>query len=1047
MLFRPRLALCIAMLCLASGAPATETALRRLIGPGDLVPGFGRIGAYGITALGVDDAGRTLIRDDAAGGLWWASEHGLAAAIDAQDAAALGFWRYRDVEDVHPSGAFVLSGADPAGHPALYAVDGGRARRVAGGGDRDAAGGTLCQVSNPRINRAGAVAFEARIAPHGRCEPQDENDASWALSEALYRVDAAGLRRLPRSGSILALTEDGTVLLASGDAVSPDGVVAALPVPPHRVGPSGAAVAIDAIYAAGRGGTVLFRGTEAGRTGLYRGDSGGIERLYAAGDVALWGLAYPPPQYPGHVAVNAAGDVLLAGFEGTVLFPAGGTPRRIATESVGDGWLNDAGAVALTHLVSAAGGVAVTRWDGAVATRLATSGDALPGGGFLLQHGLSARCLGPDGSVAVVAEAMPDAQGLLCGDAGGFQASVRAGDGTPVGRRFYAFAACAIPRPGELVFVAQRLLPSTDRWARPGEYRIETALYRATAGALERLVGPGDVTDDHAAVAAVELQEWSNSAIATNAGGDVLVRASLDDTPAGTSVLLVRDAAGGLRRLPLALSRGFGSGGIHFPPASPVDHEYLAGLRDTPRSTGDRFDAGASHRAPRSAAMASGAPNGAPAFRLYDAHLLDDGAVVVLGQRGDDAWGRDPQVLLIEGDAPVALFTPGDEMLAGAGIDRLDAVAAAGDRVVVQGSGPHGRAFFGWQRATGAHLLFRASDLPDASPGHVSLCGVDTGGRVLVQSYRDGDDVYRRWDAGMVTEVARVPLNEAWLVAAERDGSLLFSDGTTAVVTHGEVLAARSCPVPPTLVLPTLTVTATPTDTPTASPTRTVTPRRSASPARTPTAIPVAPPCGDAHSACVRVGEASGAPGGRAELAVHLDSEVAVAGIANDLVLPAGARAVSCTVDAAIDKPDTAFRFDQGWLRAVVLSLTALDPIAAGARLYTCAIAIDPSAEPGAYPIACAGATASAPAGQAVATGCEAGTLRVAAATPTAALAPDATLVPPRETPTVTPAAGNQPASGGAMPSGGGCAVAPAAGERAWGLLAATLLLLGRRRR
>lgn len=92
-----------------------------------------------------------------------------------------------------------------------------------------------------------------------------------------------------------------------------------------------------------------------------------------------------------------------------------------------------------------------------------------------------------------------------------------------------------------------------------------------------------------------------------------------------------------------------------------------------------------------------------------------------------------------------------------------------------------------------------------------------------------------------------------------------------------------------------------------------------------------------------------------------------------------------CAVNPAINRESTSFRFlPPGCaaeactgVRAVVLSFTNLAPIADGATLYTCRIAVDAGAAPGMYPLRNSDPSASTPAGVAVSTTGRDGTITV----------------------------------------------------------------------
>lgn len=807
---------------------------------------------------------------------------------------------------------------------------------------------------------------------------------------------------------------------------------------------------------------LVFWGLEAGRSGLYRGDAGGVTRLFASGDPAPWGGVYAggaddrysvggDAQYLNAVAVNDAGDVLVvSSLHSVALFPADGAARAIDGYALRGAWLNDRGHLALVNLVSMAGTLEVVRWQGNAATRLAGTGDVLPDGDYLLDHGLMERCVGPDGSVAVIADAANGAQALVCGDTDGFRASVRVGDGTPVGRRFFSFAACAIPRPGEIVFLAERLLPADEPGSPYTYYETDRALYRAAASGVQRLIGAGDVTDNGTPVAAVQsLGAYGSPSMATNGHGAVLARVTLGDRlRGGESALVVRDAGGGLRRLAVPLGSSGGWGGIGFPPRFPIDHEYLAGLRDTPRSPQRASLAlTTSGGVPRAAMPQQGPGDGT--YRIADAHLLDDGSALILAQQGDSPW-RASVVLRADGASVAPLFSIADPAFAAFDVDEFVGLFEAGGWVVVQTSGRGPSAVFGWRdgELRPTHLFGRGDVYPDGTGHDFRVRGITAGGRVYIDGYRNNRVIHSYWQAGILHDVAEFELNRNWLTHVGADGALWLQDGSSSVLALGGGLGGASCPVPPTIVLPTLTVTATPTMTPTPTAPRAATATRSASPPRSATPAPTVARCGDGAAACLRIGEASAAPNGAVRIRVQLDAPGAeVVGTQNDLLLPPGITLSGCAVNPAIDKPGAAFRVDGTRLRALVLAFDNVAPIADGAELYACTLAIDASLAPGRSPLRCARPEASSADGAAIVTGCADGAISVVpqpavpatdTATPTESAAPTAS-------PSATAATGNRAANGAATNAGSCNVTATPDGGASW-LLPIAALLAWRRR-
>jgi hypothetical protein len=243
--------------------------------------------------------------------------------------------------------------------------------------------------------------------------------------------------------------------------------------------------------------------------------------------------------------------------------------------------------------------------------------------------------------------------------------------------------------------------------------------------------------------------------------------------------------------------------------------------------------------------------------------------------------------------------------------------------------------------------------------------------------------------------------------------------------------------MPPTIVLPTATSTATPLPT--------ATPRPSWMPDT----------CG-ADGICLSVGFAEGQAGERVTIAVALATGGAsVAGTQNDLVLPPELSVISCTahpssgkeIYAAMDAPST---------RVLVLALDNTDPITDGAILYTCDVDIAADALAGRHLIRCVNAGASDPSGKALLIACEDGVVTVDGASEPEPSATEADSTPTVSAPgNATPTATSQSESGGVLDGpgstsaseAGGCAVGGRAGhDSAWGALLVPVLLLLRRR-
>jgi len=236
------------------------------------------------------------------------------------------------------------------------------------------------------------------------------------------------------------------------------------------------------------------------------------------------------------------------------------------------------------------------------------------------------------------------------------------------------------------------------------------------------------------------------------------------------------------------------------------------------------------------------------------------------------------------------------------------------------------------------------------------------------------------------------------------------------------------------------TITMTPTSTPTSTP---LTP--SVTPTRTPTPTPTATPT---WAVAVDVGSATGSPGQQVTIGVFLKSRSNdVVAIQNDIAFDPSTPVTedsdgtpACAVNPAIHKSARfAFRScSDWWIRALVFPLDGLSPIPDGSLLYTCSVAISPSATAGTRVLANSGVIASDAAGHSLpATGGADGSIVVLSgskgiATATTSPTPTSTATVPiaRSIPTSTspPVLNGAPAAVSAPDAptaGDGCALAP----------------------
>ena len=199
-----------------------------------------------------------------------------------------------------------------------------------------------------------------------------------------------------------------------------------------------------------------------------------------------------------------------------------------------------------------------------------------------------------------------------------------------------------------------------------------------------------------------------------------------------------------------------------------------------------------------------------------------------------------------------------------------------------------------------------------------------------------------------------------------------------------------------------MTITRTVTNTATVTPTG---PTPTEPPATVTPTWPSVPP----GEALVRIGTASGKPGDTVTFGVTLFGSETVAGTQNDIIFDPDTPVLSnasgrpdCTVNPAIGKNATSFSFGPAGclagactsVRVLVLDLSNVDPIPAGALLYTCRASIAPTAVENHY-LACRNAGASDPDGGALEAVCEDGAILVEGAPPLSTRTPT-------DTPTAT---------------------------------------------
>jgi YVTN family beta-propeller protein len=547
-------ALAALLLCVATPVLHAEALTpRALLGTGDLVPGFGRIGVGGFSLLGIADDGRLLVAGslaDGRQGLFWANDHRLAPLWISGDTPGVTL----DVQHAHASGngnvvAFAYAGTQwNAGF--YYVFSPGAVPRIVVPSRTDQTGNTLCRVDAALINDAGTIAFHANIAPPG----SDCTAFSDLPPNGIYAASAAGMREvigstnptataegvpLYTSLGVIALTRDGTVITSSyavGGSLSimavRDGVVSTL-VSSGTLGPDGVPLTPSSVTAANDLGDVLFVASAGPQVGLYRTDHGRIisighggaaEALSDGGDVAM--LTTQGPTSGGISVIGSAGGA-------SQIFPLNpGTAFGRYVTSDGPLFFNAAGSLAFT--VNAYGGSAslvALRWTAGQIDEVLASGDLASDGTALAAGGIQKpMCLAPDGRVVVGARATTGNDALLCLDAAGPHVIAQDGDPVPEGFAFAGFETpCTFTSDGGIIFSGDRAVPYGNR-----QLYVEASVYRASGQGIERLFGDGDPVSNGTFIA----DSGSSVNFVPNRRGSLLIDAYTSD---GFGVFLRHD--------------------------------------------------------------------------------------------------------------------------------------------------------------------------------------------------------------------------------------------------------------------------------------------------------------------------------------------------------------------------------------------------------------------------------------------------------------------------------------------------------------------------
>lgn len=953
-------------------APSGAQELRTVLANGDDVARFGRIGVWGVHLAGIDERGRALIarfdgeREDA----FWADGERFVPLLSASELGGVRFiGRGASVES---GGAVLGFGLDESGAYTLYSVVDEQLNAIVRRGDRDADGNMFCELRGRAINAAGTVAFTAVITPAPRdCDVEAPDEVYY---EALYVADG-GLRRVFATGalsppgwevhqiSLFAFNDAGEAIVHVWG--SPSGVTPVSDQHVLAVGPDGLRIVhrfgdVDAPGQIGLGTdpgwfqllSVNAAGEVAVRRhdevlAVYRSAAGRMIRVLGVGEPTAWGEGTYTEldAYASAASFKVNGDLLLTFYDHRrlVLFPSDAGPRVFADTDTG--YANarrDVAALQRTGEYS----VEVVRYRNGTARQLAATGDRLPGGGALADDGIGAACMAPNGAVAASVLAADGSSALACGDSRGFRAVSRMGDPRPDNRRFYSFDACAFGDAETLVFVGSGLVST----GRPRAYLRQSAVYRATPQRLDRVLGRGDVLEDGSVISGL-LSGW-DSLLDTDSSGRVMALAATD---AGAALVLA-EADGTLRRMPLRLRNdNLYNDRIVFEPNSSVDHEYLSGISARPspaRGSGGR----AALRG-----MPAPDPTDPDAIWISSGGLAASGGLFIVGsqqrQEPEGEWRERSVILHVTADAVRPIVEAGDPF------GYVDSLRVSGDRIVFQEIS---------DRAT-----IYSYKLGDVAPVAV----VSTGDASPVGPLRYPFPIGLTAD-GEVHFLDRPEGASEQLVLAVRDGALRvigpvfgIDQGSNAVSDDGAILLANqdklqvagpgprgaSCPVPP--ILPS----------PPAAPTPTARPGEEPLPPN----LPFEPQrC--SGGTCISIGNATGRADDLVSIDVWMDDGgTPVVATENELHFPLLAEIQDCVANPAINKNGSAFRIGGEFSKAIIISLTDVDPIPSGSTLYTCQVHIAADAPNGYYKLGCAYPGAASPEGEEVFASCADGILTV----------------------------------------------------------------------
>lgn len=554
---------------------AIDVTPRTILASGDVVAGFGRIGAADFHVQGIDRDGRVLAIADTSDGLsvlFWSDDDGTTRLWSASEDG--GTPRRLASAATTSDGYVVASGTDGADRfselTGLYEVRDGALLPLVRQGDLTPDGDRICFLLDEGfvVNDARTVAFGAFTVPA-------DADCLPPFTLGVHRLAAGVIETLSRNDSMdpealipLGIAADGSVIANVGSRA----VVALGEGPTRILVETGMSTATGLPLLALRGGAtnpageVVFVGEEDDgnrQQAIYRTDQGQIVRVIGFGDSGPDGTTVSSVQLDAPLLADNGTVVVRATFvapdrytEHLVRQPAAGPPVY--------------GAWAEGHAINAAGAVAVgdfrdppdvvARWSDDRLEILTRGGDAAPNGSYFAVNGIEeALCLGADGRVAVGIVADSLSSGLACAGAAGFSTIARAGDAAPDGGTLDRFQSCGLPGDGSVLFGAARA--NVD----------DVGVYRATAAGLTTVAAIGSFTREGLVADLQPVNAAADAFFAFNQRGTVLVRAVV-----GSEAALLRRRPGGtLERVRFALDVGGEVAGVG-PAALAADDTVIA---------------------------------------------------------------------------------------------------------------------------------------------------------------------------------------------------------------------------------------------------------------------------------------------------------------------------------------------------------------------------------------------------------------------------------------------------------------------------------------